>query len=410
MAQTVTANGLTISHKGTAGFQINSTPDVCKTPAGTAVVPVPYIIIARSSTLSKGTKKVKADGGNSIAHRPSVHARCNGDEPGTLKGVISNTNMHQSHWITFSPTVYAEGKNISRLSDKMFMNNRNCISGVGGHFEIPMVLNPLLFELCQIFCQTREDWHKDRRAAEAGGPRAKNPSGRAEKSVNDQLADPNSNLNGAIQHQEPGGFGAAEKLTFGKGDSSYFQKHNGRPRRKPYNNSQARGTLTRQVDRAGRKGWIDTSASSSGATWKRTVPGLGVVDGLDNAGSYTGSEVKSAVKGTDIVGNLNGTGSTTPITKVKPDFMQYDANGKPTQAYDFKFDDPDSKPPYKDKFQTSKKQAEAYEAATGNPPIAVDVETCGCERAPDGAAGGGGNAAGPSTPSAAPPPSSAPTG
>ncbi|NEP60530.1 MAG: DUF4150 domain-containing protein, partial [Symploca sp. SIO2G7] len=115
MPQTVAANSLTISHQGTAGMEMNSVPDICKTPSGPAVIPVPYMIVSFSKDLVRGTKTVFADGGNSIDHMSSAHSRCTGDEPGTLLGVISGTQMHESTWITFSPNVYVEGKGVSRL-------------------------------------------------------------------------------------------------------------------------------------------------------------------------------------------------------------------------------------------------------------------------------------------------------
>lgn len=158
MPNTVSTNGLTMSHKGTGGYEKNSTPDVCLTPSGP--VPVPYSIISFSRDLIRGTRTVFADGGHSVAIKGSAHTPGYGDEPGTAKGVMSGTNMHESTWITYSPNVYAEGKNICRLSDKLFMNNKNCISGAGGHYEPPAHLEELVKELCKIFCQVRDEWHE----------------------------------------------------------------------------------------------------------------------------------------------------------------------------------------------------------------------------------------------------------
>jgi len=134
MAVTIHVNGKANSlvHKGSMGFAKSTIPDVCKTPSPGGPIPVPYpIIVSMSSDLRKGSKKVKVDGGNSAAIKGSEFSRCTGDEPGTLGGVKSSTNMKQATWILSSFDVKIEGKNACRLSDKMLMNNGNtaCLNG-----------------------------------------------------------------------------------------------------------------------------------------------------------------------------------------------------------------------------------------------------------------------------------------
>lgn len=143
MACTIHVNGKSDSlvHKGSGGFAKNTLPDVCKTPSPGGPVPIPYpIIISLSSDLVKGTKTVKVDGGNMAAIKGSQFSRCTGDEPGTAGGVKSSTNMKEATWITSSPDVKMEGKNVCRLSDKMQMNHGNTVCLAG---EInPPVLSP----------------------------------------------------------------------------------------------------------------------------------------------------------------------------------------------------------------------------------------------------------------------------
>ncbi|MEO1362786.1 MAG: DUF4150 domain-containing protein [Pseudomonadota bacterium] len=360
MAQTVNANMLTLSHKGTMGFEINTVPDVCKTPAGSAVIPVPYVIISKSSDLAKGTTKTFADGGNSIAHRPSVHSRCTGDEPGTLKGVISSTNIHQSHWITFSPTVYAEGKNVCRLTDKMFMNNRNCISGTGGHFEIPHPPGSIMFELCQIFCEARKEWHDCKASGKA---KCKKPSKIAEEKTKAKLKNKNSKLNKAVDPAGKGKVGGAEK--------QFFVNNKGRfnGKRKVYDEKGLKRALKRQIKKEVGQGLTKKGAKMLIGGWKKLIPGL-------NIASTVYDIVDTGLMVREIYKSLNAASVMDDAIKIRPDFSVQNPDGSLADIYDFKFDDP--KTGYKDDWQNNK-QKEAYEAATGKKPIKVDNETCNCD-------------------------------
>ena len=53
MTQTTFANGRGIAHQGSGGMSI-AFPDVCKTPAGPAVVPIPYPNVGKASDTSGG--------------------------------------------------------------------------------------------------------------------------------------------------------------------------------------------------------------------------------------------------------------------------------------------------------------------------------------------------------------------
>jgi hypothetical protein len=128
MPVTINVNGLSLCHRGSDGISVATAPDVCLTPPG---VPVPYPNIAYSADLAGGTGTVFADGGNSIAHRPSVFATSTGDEPGTMGGVVSGTFMKEASWLTFSADVKIEGHAACRLTDKMLHNHGNTFNCAG---------------------------------------------------------------------------------------------------------------------------------------------------------------------------------------------------------------------------------------------------------------------------------------
>ncbi|WP_437293137.1 DUF4150 domain-containing protein [Sorangium sp. So ce426] len=128
MPVTINVNGLSLCHRGSDGISVATAPDVCLTPPG---VPVPYPNIAYSADLAGGTGTVFADGGNSIAHRPSIFATSTGDEPGTMGGVVSGTFMKEASWLTFSADVKIEGHAACRLTDKMLHNHGNTFNCAG---------------------------------------------------------------------------------------------------------------------------------------------------------------------------------------------------------------------------------------------------------------------------------------
>lgn len=126
MGSNVYANKQGVSHKG-SGAEANSTaPDVCKTPMGPAMVPIPYSNNAKSATLDKGSKTVKI-GGNSVAIDGCYYSTSTGDQPGSGKGVISGTVGDKAEFANFSSDVMIEGKGVCRNTDLTTHNNKNTI-------------------------------------------------------------------------------------------------------------------------------------------------------------------------------------------------------------------------------------------------------------------------------------------
>jgi len=123
MAQTTFSNTRGIAHKGSGGMSMVF-PDVCKTPVGSAVVPIPYPNIGKSSDTSKGPKSVVTDGQMPMV-KEAQYSMSSGDEAGSLKGVISSDQKGVCEFMMYSFDVKFEGKNVCRLGDPLFHNKKN---------------------------------------------------------------------------------------------------------------------------------------------------------------------------------------------------------------------------------------------------------------------------------------------
>ncbi|MGH7496386.1 MAG: DUF4150 domain-containing protein [bacterium] len=178
MGVTINVNSLSLVHKGSSGIAIATIPDVCKTPSPGGPVPIPYPNISRSISLSKGSKKVNADGGNMIAVKGSEFSLSNGDEAGTVGGIKSSTNMKEAKWLTYSFDVKIEGNNASRLTDKMTCNHGNtvCLGGVGNPWVGAIGLDRAETLLCEILCRTIEKRQKFEALPENKGKTFRNSS------------------------------------------------------------------------------------------------------------------------------------------------------------------------------------------------------------------------------------------
>lgn len=123
MGSTVFANGMGISHKGSGAKSIVA-PDVCKTPAGPSVVPIPYTNMAQSADLVQGSKTVKING-QSVAIKGCSYGISTGDEPGSAGGVVSGKTKGKAEFVSYSFDVKIEGKNVCRNGDLMTHNDKN---------------------------------------------------------------------------------------------------------------------------------------------------------------------------------------------------------------------------------------------------------------------------------------------
>jgi len=125
MGQTTFSNGRGIAHKGSGG-KSTVFPDVCLTPIGKAVVPIPYANTGVSADTVKGPKSVKTDGVMPMV-KSALYSKSTGDEPGTRKGVASGTIKDVCEFMMYSFDVKFEGRNVCRLGDPLWHNKKNIV-------------------------------------------------------------------------------------------------------------------------------------------------------------------------------------------------------------------------------------------------------------------------------------------
>lgn len=361
MPVTINVNGLTITHKGSGGSHKNSAPDVCKTPG--KGIPVPYSITAVNTDLANGTTTVFADGGHMVAHKPSIISKCTGDAAGSMGGVVSGTTGDISEWITYSPNVYAEGENICRLTDKLFMNSKNTICGQTGQGESIIGGDEVLDALCDIFCEAREEWHNCRRAPPSGGCRR--PSTLAKNRTQAALDRPGSPLRNAVQRRFPGAMGAAERALYAAREALGEAAET--TARKFYTQQGLRDSLERAVRRVINQAGIEAAQRMGRRFWMKLVPGLNLLSlGLDvYGGAMAANDIYSTIRQADTI--------LDNAVRINPDFSVVNNDGSIAEIYDFKFDAPG----YQDSFTTE--QADLYRSMTDRDPIAVDNAACQCD-------------------------------
>jgi hypothetical protein len=106
-----------------SGWQVVSlAPDVCKTPMGSSVPPVPYPVTAQLQSSTGVAKSVRANGHPMVVFDMSLVPTTEGDAAGSAKGVKSGTVGGKCYPKEHSGTVRAEGKLLVRHDDLFWMN------------------------------------------------------------------------------------------------------------------------------------------------------------------------------------------------------------------------------------------------------------------------------------------------
>lgn len=101
---------------------IGSLPDVCKTPMGSSIPPVPYSVYAELSTANEVATSVRSNGFPVVIYNSSWTPQTIGDAPGTAKGVRSGTVQGKCYPAKHSKTVRAEKCWLVRHDDDFEMN------------------------------------------------------------------------------------------------------------------------------------------------------------------------------------------------------------------------------------------------------------------------------------------------
>ena len=101
-------------------------PDVCLTPVGSSVVPVPYQIHGLCGHDENYTPSVRFTGQKAMVMR-SKTSHCHGDAPGVRKGVVSGTVEDVSEPVGHAAKVRAEGSEVIRHLDRFKMNSGNTV-------------------------------------------------------------------------------------------------------------------------------------------------------------------------------------------------------------------------------------------------------------------------------------------
>lgn len=103
---------------------VSLSPDVCLTPVGSSVVPIPYPIVDYCGHDMGYTPSVFFTGKKAMVMR-SCTTHVHGDKPGTKKGVKSGAVEDVCEPIGHADQVRAEGSHVIRHLDRFWMNNRN---------------------------------------------------------------------------------------------------------------------------------------------------------------------------------------------------------------------------------------------------------------------------------------------
>ncbi|HEY0585751.1 MAG TPA: RHS repeat-associated core domain-containing protein [Pseudoduganella sp.] len=111
-------------------YCVSLTPDICKTPVGNSVVPIPYTITGEFKDAKDVSRSVKTQSAPVFLHNRSVIPSVKGDERGTLGGIKSGTYLKTVESKDYSSTKGSNGTQTIQESRMVWMNNRNTIGRI----------------------------------------------------------------------------------------------------------------------------------------------------------------------------------------------------------------------------------------------------------------------------------------
>jgi len=119
-----------MSSKG--GGMSQAFPDVCKTPMAPSPIPLPYPNMAMLNRAKKESKKVKVKNKGAFTMKSKVGSS-NGDEPGTLGGLISGKSRSVAKPVKGSSKVKVEGSPAIYQTCMFGHNGNNANMPIGFH-------------------------------------------------------------------------------------------------------------------------------------------------------------------------------------------------------------------------------------------------------------------------------------
>jgi hypothetical protein len=124
MPCTIFVNGRGVVHETSGGLS-TVFPDVCLTPTPGGPVPIPYPNLGKAADTSAGPASVTCDGGMPMV-KGAKYQLTSGDEAGSAGGgVVSGSLKGEAEFLTYSFDVKFEGRNVCRLGDSLFHNQKN---------------------------------------------------------------------------------------------------------------------------------------------------------------------------------------------------------------------------------------------------------------------------------------------
>lgn len=111
-----------IARKQGGWVVISTIPDICKTPMGGVMIPVPYPVIAQLDTSVEDVPSVKANGHPVVVYDQSYVPTTIGDQMGVGNGLKSGTVGGKCYPKEHSKSVRAGKHPILRHGDDFWMN------------------------------------------------------------------------------------------------------------------------------------------------------------------------------------------------------------------------------------------------------------------------------------------------
>lgn len=123
-------------------YCVSQKPDICKTPMGNSIPPIPYTIKGEFIQAVKISPNITSHGDKIVLHNRSIIPTVTGDSPGTAKGIKSGTVGDKVETKERSSTVHTNGTRPVREGDVVKMNANNTTGKIyerGGEAAQPQI-------------------------------------------------------------------------------------------------------------------------------------------------------------------------------------------------------------------------------------------------------------------------------